>query len=140
MAEICAKSPVPIVLDEELIGIHYHSDKETLLETINPQYIVLKPTLIGGLKASIEWINIANRLNIGFWITSALESNIGLNVISQWCSTLSAKMYHGLGTGQLFAANFPSSIRVVHGHLKYLPDHNWQPLATLSNLKLREIS
>jgi len=140
MAEICKKSSVPIALDEELIGINDRFDKETLLETIKPQYIVLKPTLIGGLKASMEWINIANTLNIGFWITSALESNIGLNIISQWCSTLAIRMYQGLGTGQLFAANFPSLIRIVHGHLNYLPDHNWQPLETLSDLKLREFS
>jgi o-succinylbenzoate synthase len=140
MADICAKSPVPIALDEELIGIKILAEKEQLLKTINPQFIVLKPTLVGGLKASTEWISLANRLNIAYWVTSALESNIGLNIISQWASTLPLEMHQGLGTGQLFAANFPTPLAVSKGRLTYSPDHRCETLEDLSDLKLRPIS
>lgn len=140
MAEICSKSPVPIALDEELIGIQSRADKERLLKTIYPQFIVLKPTLLGGLKASMEWITFARRLNIGYWITSALESNIGLNVISQWTSTLPIKLHQGLGTGQLFTTNFPSPIKVSQGNLTYSLESCYQLLESVSELKLEKIS
>src|SRR5690606_23899298 len=88
MKDLCKRSPIPIALDEELIGIAQVTDKEELLQTINPQYIILKPSLIGGIKGSAQWISVAERLNIKWWITSALESNIGLNAIAQWTFTL----------------------------------------------------
>ncbi len=139
MAELCARSPVPIALDEELIGIQTKSEKEALLKTIRPQFIVLKPTLLGGLAASKEWIKVADRLNIGYWVTSALESNIGLNVISQWTATTPTNMHQGLGTGQLYAANFRSPLQVVSGRLTYSSSSSWQPITSLSDLKLREL-
>ena len=110
MARLCKDSPVPIALDEELIGVNVRSMKKALLETIQPQYIVLKPSLHGGMSGSTEWIELARRHGIGSWITSALESNVGLNAIAQFC----AKTYgpcvtlpQGLGTGQLFTDNEP---------------------------------
>lgn len=117
MAGLCLKTPLPIALDEELIGVINYSDKENLLQKIRPQYIILKPSLVGGLKGSEEWIEIAEKLNIGWWITSALESNIGLNAIAQWTFTLANKMPQGLGTGSLFTNNFESHLFVQKGHL-----------------------
>lgn len=136
LAELCAKSPIPIALDEELIGQHSRSEKQALLHTVMPHYIVLKPTLLGGLKACQEWMALASELNISSWITSALESNIGLNILSQWASTLSLSLHQGLGTGQLYQANFPSPLRVSNGHLRYDPARNWPELASLSDLEL----
>ena len=117
MADLCLKTSLPIALDEELIGVINYSDKENLLQKIRPQYIILKPSLVGGLKGSEEWIKIAEKLNIGWWITSALESNIGLNAIAQWTYTLENKMPQGLGTGGLFTNNFESQLYVQNGHL-----------------------
>lgn len=117
MAELCAQSPLPIALDEELIGVTKWSDKENLLRKIMPQYIILKPSLVGGFKGCEEWIALAEKYNIGWWITSALESNIGLNAIAQWTFTLENKRPQGLGTGGLFTNNFPSSLMVENGHL-----------------------
>src|SRR5690554_1914573 len=88
MSYLCRNSLIPIALDEELIGINSYVEKKSLLTTINPQYIILKPSLHGGISGCEEWISIAEELGVGYWITSALESNIGLNSISQWCSTL----------------------------------------------------
>ena len=116
MAHLCAASPLPIALDEELIGVNVAAMKEALLDTIRPQYIVLKPSLHGGMRGTEEWIRLAHARGIGSWITSALESNIGLNAIAQLC----AKLYgprvstpQGLGTGQLFTDNItmPLTIR-----------------------------
>ncbi|RMF63489.1 MAG: o-succinylbenzoate synthase [Calditrichaeota bacterium] len=121
LAEICRHSPIPVALDEELIGIAMPEEKLALLEEARPQYIVLKPTLVGGLAAAEEWIRFAQRLGIGYWVTSALESNIGLNVLSQWTSTLEPKMPQGLGTGRLFVKNFPSPLNVADGHLHFHP-------------------
>lgn len=117
MADLCLKTSLPIALDEELIGVINYSDKENLLRKIRPQYIILKPSLVGGLKGSEEWIEIAEKLNIGWWITSALESNIGLNAIAQWTYTLENKMPQGLGTGGLFTNNFESQLYVQNGQL-----------------------
>lgn len=117
MADLCLKTPLPIALDEELIGVINYSDKENLLQKIRPQYIILKPSLVGGFKGSEEWIEIAEKLNIGWWITSALESNIGLNAIAQWTFTLANKMPQGLGTGSLFTNNIESNLFVQKGHL-----------------------
>lgn len=120
MAELCATTPTPIALDEELIGLIQQKDKLKLLETIRPQYIILKPSLVGGFKGSQEWIEIANQLNIGWWITSALESNIGLNAIAQWTFTLNNPMPQGLGTGSLFTNNFESRLKVVGDQLFFI--------------------
>ncbi|WP_185289167.1 o-succinylbenzoate synthase [Chryseobacterium lactis] len=110
MAELCAQTPTPIALDEELIGITDPEKKKKLLETIKPQYIILKPALVGGFAGSDEWISLAEEQNIGWWITSALESNIGLNAIAQYTFTKKNPMPQGLGTGALFTNNFESSL------------------------------
>ena len=102
MARLCSVTPLPIALDEELIGVNCTKDKIHLLDTIRPQYIILKPSLHGGIKGATEWIQLAQERGIGYWITSALESNIGLNAIAQWCATLEPTLPQGLGTGQLF--------------------------------------
>ncbi|MDR3022385.1 o-succinylbenzoate synthase [Chryseobacterium sp.] len=112
MAELCAKTPTPIALDEELIGIIDPEEKKKLLEKIQPQYIILKPALVGGFSGSDEWISLAENLNIGWWITSALESNIGLNAIAQYTFTKKNPMPQGLGTGALFVNNFESDLEL----------------------------
>ncbi len=107
MAKLCKQSPIPIALDEELIGVNDTKRKEKLLDTINPNYIILKPTLHGGLKGCEEWIRLAKQRNIGYWVTSALESNVGLNAIAQWAAQIgSTNIPQGLGTGQLFTTNY----------------------------------
>ena len=125
MTTLCDKTPLPIALDEELIGIFDFEKKEKLVKTINPQYIILKPSLIGGFKGSDEWINIAENRNIGWWITSALESNIGLNAIAQYTYTKHSELPQGLGTGSLFNNNFESPLTVEKGHLNYSKHLNW---------------
>ncbi|MDR6527890.1 o-succinylbenzoate synthase [Chryseobacterium rhizosphaerae] len=110
MKELCSKTPTPIALDEELIGITDPDKKKLLLETVKPQYIILKPALVGGFSGSDEWISLAEEQNIGWWITSALESNIGLNAIAQYTVTKKNPMPQGLGTGSLFVNNFESSL------------------------------
>jgi o-succinylbenzoate synthase len=110
MAELCAKTPTPIALDEELIGIIDPEEKKKLLEKIQPQYIILKPALVGGFSGSDEWISLAENQNIDWWITSALESNIGLNAIAQYTFTKKNPMPQGLGTGALFVNNFESDL------------------------------
>jgi o-succinylbenzoate synthase len=125
MRKLCAETPLPIALDEELIGITDFKEKEQLLDEIQPQYIILKPTLVGGIKASEEWISIAEKREIGWWITSALESNIGLNAIAQWTASLGISNFQGLGTGALFSNNVESPLFVFKGHIYYNPDKNW---------------
>ena len=112
MASLCAGTPTPIALDEELIGITDPVEKKKLLESIKPQYIILKPALVGGFSGSDEWISLAEEQNIGWWITSALESNIGLNAIAQYTFTKKNPMPQGLGTGSLFVNNFESSLEL----------------------------
>ncbi len=112
MAELCEQTPLPIALDEELIGISEVESKEKLLLNIQPQYIILKPSLVGGFEAAQEWINIAGKHQTGWWITSALESNIGLNAIAQWTFTLNNPLPQGLGTGQLYTNNFSSPLEL----------------------------
>ncbi|RKR12928.1 o-succinylbenzoate synthase [Maribacter vaceletii] len=126
MKALCSTTPLPIALDEELIGVFTIAEKEKLLQTIMPQYIILKPSLVGGFKGSLEWITLAKKYNIGWWITSALESNIGLNAIAQWTYTLSSKMHQGLGTGALFTNNFTSPLYVENGELFYSKFVGWQ--------------
>lgn len=125
MARLCEQTPLPIALDEELIGVFHVTEKSKLLQTIKPQYIILKPSLIGGVKGSNEWITLAKNQNIGWWITSALESNIGLNAIAQWTFTLSNPLPQGLGTGALFTNNFDSPLQVKNGTLHYKNELNW---------------
>lgn len=114
MAELCRNTPIPIALDEELIGVLNFDDKKALLEKIQPQYIILKPSLVGGFSGTDEWISFAENLKIGWWITSALESNIGLNAIAQYTFTKNPKIPQGLGTGGLFTNNLETRL-VLHG-------------------------
>ena len=125
MARLCNDTPLPIALDEELIGVFTSDKKKELLELIKPQYIILKPSLVGGFKGSNEWIQIAEQQHIGWWITSALESNIGLNAIAQYTYTLQSKMPQGLGTGGLFTNNFESPLVVKNGSLQYDTAKGW---------------
>lgn len=122
---LCETTPFPIALDEELIGVFNYKDKVQLLDTIQPQYIILKPSLIGGIKGSQEWIQLAEERNIGWWITSALESNIGLNAIAQFTYTLQNPMPQGLGTGGLYTNNFDCPLRIEKGKLVYDFDISW---------------
>ena len=126
MHRLCTTSPLPIALDEELIGIFDVTEKEKLLLSLQPQYIILKPSLVGGFKGSMEWIQIAEKLNIRWWVTSALESNIGLNAIAQWTFTLNSKLRQGLGTGGLYTNNFESPLTVENGTLRYDKTKDWQ--------------
>ncbi|HMN04802.1 MAG TPA: o-succinylbenzoate synthase [Flavobacteriales bacterium] len=125
MAEICAATPVPIALDEDLIGLHSLGAKQDLLDNVKPQYIVIKPSLVGGWAAAREWIDLAEERNIGWWITSALESSIGLNAIAQWAATLNARGTQGLGTGSVYLDNIPSPLAVKDAQLWYRPEEAW---------------
>ncbi|NNC96421.1 MAG: o-succinylbenzoate synthase [Chitinophagales bacterium] len=125
MAKLCRTSPVPIALDEELIGIP-HDHRSKLLHRIKPDYIILKPSLIGGFRHCEDWIRLADEINCGWWITSALESNIGLSAIAQWAYTLKSSLPQGLGTGSLYTNNFPSPIRIENGKLFYDPNIPWE--------------
>ena len=116
MARLCAATPLPIGLDEELIGVNERQKKIELLDTIRPQYIVLKPSLHGGMAGTEEWIQLARERNIGSWITSALESNVGLNAIAQLTASIygtNIRHAQGLGTGQLFADNIEMPLKVI---------------------------
>ena len=125
MAELCAHAPLPIALDEELIGIHDVTKRGLLLQTINPQYIILKPTLIGGFSGSQSWIDIAEKQSVDWWITSALESNIGLNAIAQWTYQLNVNRPQGLGTGALYTNNIEAPLKIYNGRLIYAPSVKW---------------
>ena len=125
MARLCEETPLPIALDEELIGIFSEEEKKNLLETVKPQFIILKPSLIGGFRGSDSWINLAEKYNAGWWITSALESNVGLNAISQYTFTKNSKLPQGLGTGSLYTNNIKSTLQVSNGTLSYNPNKEW---------------
>ncbi|HSZ26405.1 MAG TPA: hypothetical protein VK766_11820, partial [Cytophagaceae bacterium] len=125
MRILCAETPLSIALDEEIVGIKTVEEKKKIMEYIQPHYIILKPTLTGGLEMSKEWIRIAESLHIGWWITSALESNIGLNAISQFTSSLHVSMPQGLGTGQLYQNNIPSPLTIINGELLYDIAQKW---------------
>lgn len=122
MARLCADAPFPIALDEELIGVYQREKKEELLDTIRPQYIILKPSLHGGIYGSEEWIELCEKRHIGWWITSALESNIGLNAIAQWCATLHPQLPQGLGTGMLYTDNIDSPLYIKGDELWFNPE------------------
>ena len=119
MARLCRDSPMAIALDEELIEMNVHTSGAKLLDFLNPQYLILKPNLIGGVSIADEWIRLANKQGTGWWATSALESNIGLNAITQWVSTYDNPMHQGLGTGSLFSNNFDTSLKLHHGLMSY---------------------
>ena len=115
MAQLCRETPLPIALDEELIGVNVRSMKQALLDTVRPQYIILKPSLHGGIYGCNEWIELANQRGIGSWITSALESNIGLNAIAHYAAKVygpNVQMPQGLGTGLLFTDNIPMPLEI----------------------------
>jgi o-succinylbenzoate synthase len=126
MANLCRETPLPIALDEELIGVFDVTKKQELLQTIRPQYIILKPSLISGFKGTQEWIDLAEENNIGWWITSALESNVGLNAISQFTYIKNSKMLQGLGTGSLYTNNIESPLEVKKGNIEYNPAKRWE--------------
>ena len=119
MRFLCDISPLPIALDEELIGKFTLEDKQRMLDEINPKYIVLKPSLIGGYQGASEWIKLVGERGIGWWITSSLESNIGLNALVQWVATLNTEIPQGLGTGALYENNFRSPLYLEGDKLKY---------------------
>ncbi len=125
MAELCRQSPVPVALDEELIGITSAKEKERLLQVINPPYIILKPTLTGGFSGTSEWITLAEKLGTGWWITSALESNIGLNAICQYTAEFDNPLPQGLGTGQLYTNNIGSPLSIKSGKTSYNQQEKW---------------
>jgi O-succinylbenzoate synthase len=125
MAEICELSPIPVALDEELIGKHVSAARRKLLDIIKPHYLVLKPGLLGGIAACNDWVKLSNERNIGWWITSSLETNIGLNAISQWTYTLNNSYAQGLSTGSLYAFNIPSPLYLYGERLYYDPDKKW---------------
>ena len=126
MAELCKITPIPIALDEALIGVFSLEDKEQLLLKIKPQFIVLKPSFVGGFVGTAQWIALAKKHNIGWWITSALESNIGLNAIAQWTFLQQNSMPQGLGTGGLYTNNFECPLEVSSGNLYYNNQKKWQ--------------
>ena len=126
MAELCSKTPIPIALDEELIGLTSLAERQKMMETIKPQAIILKPSLIGGFKASDEWIDLANDFDAFWWATSALESNVGLNAIAQYTASKNPVIAQGLGTGMLYTNNFNSPLEIRKNKLFYNPDLNWE--------------
>ncbi len=128
IARLCETTPVPIALDEELIGVFEKVDQRKLLETIKPQYIILKPSFIGGWHGSDQWIELANEFGSGWWITSALESNVGLNAIAQYTASKKPSMPQGLGTGGLFTNNIDSPLEIKKGKLWYNARKGWQDI------------
>lgn len=125
MARLCEATPLPIALDEELIGIFTPTAKRTIIETIRPQYLIFKPSFIGGYSGTQEWIDLCKEFETPWWITSALESNIGLNAIAQWTATLNNPMPQGLGTGQLYTNNIESPLTVANGNIYYQKEKPW---------------
>ncbi len=125
MADLCSTTPIPIALDEELIGVTDFNKKQELLQIINPQFAIFKPSLIGGFLGTQEWVDLVEKNSIGWWVTSALESNVGLNAISQWVFTKQSSLPQGLGTGGLYTNNFDSPLVVKKGEIKYDPEISW---------------
>lgn len=119
MAFLCRVSPLRIALDESLIGVYGRESKEELLDEVMPAYIILKPSLCGGFSGAEEWIQLAEQRGTGWWVTSALESNVGLNALAQWTATLNTSIPQGLGTGGLFTNNFESPLRLESDRLHY---------------------
>ncbi len=129
LADLCRQSPVPVALDEELIGVTDPAAQEALLVAVRPAYVVLKPTLLGGHAATRRWIALAENHGIGWWMTSALESNVGLNAVAQLTAEYAVGDFaQGLGTGQLYHNNVAAPLRVAAGQLHYDPTGSWEPL------------
>ncbi|HZY80650.1 MAG TPA: o-succinylbenzoate synthase [Cyclobacteriaceae bacterium] len=122
LPELCARSPIPVALDEELLGV---ADRSDLLKRVKPRYIILKPGLHGGMSGSAAWIGEAEKNNIGWWLTSALESNVGLNAIAQFAAQYPVEIPQGLGTGALYDDNFESPLEVIKGNLAQNSRENW---------------
>jgi o-succinylbenzoate synthase len=125
MAVLCKSASIPIALDEELIGVFSVEAKQKLLQEIRPQYIVLKPSFVGGFRGTLEWISVAEKFNIAWWITSALESNVGLNAIAQFTFLQNNLLAQGLGTGSLYTNNFDCPLTVSDGQLWYDNTKSW---------------
>ena len=128
MRYLCKSSPIKIALDEELIGLKSKDERMQMMEMIHPDFIILKPSLIGGFSDSDEWIAIAEKNKVGWWITSALESNIGLNAIAQYSYTKNVRMPQGLGTGALYSNNIDSPLFISDGALYYDINGAWGEL------------
>jgi L-alanine-DL-glutamate epimerase-like enolase superfamily enzyme len=126
MASLCANTPVPIALDEELIGLQDPVQQAAMMGLIKPQGIVLKPSFLGDFYASDHWITLAETSDCIWWITSALESNVGLNAIAQYAYLRLNEQYQGLGTGQLYTNNIDSPLHIMSGALHYRPDAHWK--------------
>jgi o-succinylbenzoate synthase len=126
MAELCKKSPIPIALDEELIGVNSTAKRVDLLEMIKPQFLILKPSLLGGFYSTQQWIELAEGRGIGWWITSALESSIGLNAVAQFTAQYRVTIPQGLGTGQIYSDNIESPLEIAKGELKLNPKLSWE--------------
>jgi L-alanine-DL-glutamate epimerase-like enolase superfamily enzyme len=135
LANLCATSPLPIALDEELIGLKTRAEKQALLDQVRPHALVVKPTLVGGLAAADEWAELADAMSIDWWANSALESNIGLNAIAQWISARRPDRVQGLGTGQLYTNNLSAPIRLEGIGLIYDNEQSWDlsPIFTEPN-------
>ena len=131
MALLCEETPLPIALDEELIGVFNVTKRTKMLQIIKPQYIILKPSLVGGFKESLEWIELAKEYGIGWWVTSALESNIGLNAIAQWAYQQGYKGHQGLGTGSLYTNNIMAPLEIKNGYIHIDKTHPWQSINQL---------
>ncbi len=125
MQELCRQSPIPISLDEELIGIETHDQKLEMLSRLKPQFITLKPTLHGGISGCKDWIEVAHQLDIGWWLTSALESNVGLNAICQFTGNYRISIPQGLGTGSIYKNNFIGPLHVSGGNMLMNSSHKW---------------
>jgi len=125
MARLCEKTPIPIALDEELIGLKTREDIRKMMKHIRPQHIVLKPSLLGGVSMAKLFVEEALYDHVGWWVTSALEGNIGLNAIAQWTALLENTMPQGLGTGQLFTNNIPSPLFIENAQLNFDPEKAW---------------
>lgn len=119
MAFLCQVSPLPIALDEELIGKGTIEEKIAVLDVIKPAYVILKPALCGGFSGGNEWISLAEERGIGWWVTSTLESNVGLNAIAQWTASIGTKGPQGLGTGGVFTDNFITPVTLEGDRLRY---------------------
>ncbi|MCZ4408099.1 o-succinylbenzoate synthase [Cryomorphaceae bacterium 1068] len=126
MARLCESTPLDIALDEELIGVTSMTEMGRMLETIRPQAIVIKPGLVGGLQMTEKWIKSASKIGAYWWITSALESNIGLNAIAQFTAMYQSELPQGLGTGQLYTNNIPSPLSIRGQYLHYLQNEEWK--------------
>ena len=126
MGKLCANSPIPIALDEELIGLFKTSERIDMLNAVKPAFLILKPSLIGGFTESLEWMRLAAERGVGGWVTSALESNIGLNAFAQWTASMCPVMAQGLGTGALFTNNIESPLEQFGETLSFDPSKEWK--------------